>query len=95
MGLLHTQSHAPSLRTFTIVVLCLCVAMQMLGVSATMWSPSAMPDTLGAALFEGLAIPSAVPLVMGSVLVVPLETIQQSLHTPFLIHSLFHPPISQ
>lgn len=96
MALPHTQSHSYfPLVIFIIAVMCVCVVMQMLGVSTTMWSPSATPDTLSAALFEGLAIPPAIPRAICSVLVVPLETIQQSLHTPLLTRSLFHPPVSR
>jgi hypothetical protein len=80
---------------FIMVLLCLCVVMQMLGVSATILNPSATPDTLGAAVLEGLAIPPAVPPVMRTPSAVLLEPRQESLHALLLTHSQFHPPVSR
>lgn len=78
----------------TVVVLCFCVVMQMLGVPATLWDPSAMPDTLSTTLLlEGFSIPASIQAVFHSVLLRLQESLQQSPHIPLLTHSLFHPPV--
>lgn len=79
--------------TFIILALCLCVVMQMLGVSATMWNPSETPEALGAGLFECLAIPPAVSPLTCAASASSLEAVQQSLHAVNLSRSLFHPPV--
>lgn len=80
--------------TMAIIVLCACVLMQMLGVSATLWNPSAMPDTLGSSLFiEGFSIPTSVPAVFQGFIALLPESLRQSPHVPLLSHALFHPPV--
>lgn len=77
----------------TILVLCACVMMQMLGVPATLWHSSALPDTFGASVFEGLSLPASTPLVYDELIALLPESIRQNPHIPLLAHSLFHPPV--
>jgi len=80
--------------TMAIIVLCACVLMQMLGVPATLWNPSVIPDTLGSSLFiEGFSIPASAPAVFHVFIAFLPESLQQNPHIPLLSQSLFHPPV--
>ncbi len=76
-----------------VIVLCTCVMMQMLGVSATLWNSSALPDTFGASVFEGLSLPVSIPLVYDTLIAILPESNLPGPHIPLLTHSLFHPPV--
>lgn len=77
----------------SVFVLCACVMMQMLGVGATLWNSSGLPDTFGASVFEGLSLPASTPLVYDTLNALLPEAILPSPHIPLLTHSLFHPPV--
>jgi hypothetical protein len=75
----------------TILLLCFCVVMQMLGVPVTLWNPSET-DTSGENL--GFSILPTIPRLNLSILLTPVEMIQQNRHVPILFHTVFHPPKS-
>ena len=77
----------------TVIVLCACVMLQMLGVSATMFNSSALPDTFAASVFEGLSLPASAPLPYDDFAALLPDAIPQSPHLPLLASSLFHPPV--
>lgn len=85
--------HSQLFIVCTIIVLCACVMMQMLGVPATQWNASVLLDTFSASVFEGFSIPASVPFIFRAVIVLVPESIQQHPHVPLLTHSLFHPPV--
>ena len=74
-----------------IVLLCLCVMMQMLGLPFTLWNLSEELDT-----FENwdFSIPSTIPRWNLSILFTPLDMSQPNLYLPLLLHTIFHPPKS-
>lgn len=83
------------LRVIVILLLCLCVVLQMLGVPVTLLSPSVTSDILGASVLEGFSLPPTLPelaLLADSVLVREVHPI---VHVPLLASALFHPPLAQ
>lgn len=81
--------------TFIVFALSFCVAMQLLGVPATLWTPGAILDTFGASVDEGFSIlPTNLPVVQ-MVFLTLLVTFQRTSHVPILSRSLFHPPVAR
>jgi hypothetical protein len=72
-----------------IVLLCLCVGMQMLGLSVAMWNPWEESDTSENLDFSILP---TIPRLSLSTLLTPLETIQLNQCTLLLLHGVFRPP---
>ena len=72
--------------------LCLCLAMQMLGVPATLWDTHDGGDTFGASVLEGFSLPTALqppptPFLSSSV---AISSVHHVSAVP--IHQLFQPP---
>ena len=91
--LLEWHSTSRSGIAWTILVLCICVVMQMLGTTMTLWNFDLQLDPVNAPLLEGFSLPAIVPDTEPSanaVLVAP-----SSERPPHLVstHALFHPPI--
>ncbi len=79
--------------TYLILLLCLCIVLQMLGVPATLLSPSAPDDVLSASNLEGLSLPQTISCVSTghqSIIVFPAPV---TLYLPILLTSVFHPPL--
>jgi len=74
-----------------IVLLCLCVGMQMLGLPIEMWNPWEESD---AAENLDFSIPPTIPRLNLSIRVGTLEMIQQNLYVLLLLRTVFHPPKS-
>jgi hypothetical protein len=79
--------------TYLVLLLCLCIVLQMLGVPATLLSPSPPADVLSALSLEGLSLPQTRSDVntgrqSSIVLQVPV-----TLYLPILLTSVFHPPL--
>lgn len=72
-----------------IVLLCLCIGMQMLGLPVAMWNPWEESDT-----YENLdlSILPTIPRLSQSTLLAPLEMIRQHLCSLLLLHAVFRPP---
>jgi hypothetical protein len=81
------------IRTVVILLLCLSVIIQMLGVPPTLLSPALSLGTAGESVLEGFSIPPTVPLVTRSSKTTYLSDTQPSVHGPILASALFHPPL--
>ncbi len=75
-----------------VVVLCLCVMVQMLGVPATLLHSLETVDALAVSVSEGFSVPSSFPQPTPSVEVVSVTDAQSSAHVVVLASALFHPP---
>jgi len=75
-----------------VVLLCLCIMVQMLGVPMTLLNPGGAVDTLAVSASEGFSVPSSIPQLTPSVEMVPVTDVQPSIHVPVLASTLFHPP---
>ena len=73
-------------------LLCLCVAMLLLGVPFTLWNPSETPEDSSSSLLEGFSLPSASLIQTWSPMVILLQIISKHLHSISLEHEVFHPP---
>lgn len=76
-----------------VVLLCLCVMVQMLGVPVTLLNPLEAADTLAASVLEGFSVPSSLPQLTPSFETIPVTDGQSSVHVPVLASALFHPPV--
>lgn len=86
--LLQGYSH-----TYLILFLCLCVVLQMLGVPATLLSPSAPDDILSASNLEGLSLPQTIShLTTGRHSIIVFH-VPVTLYLPILPTHVFHPPL--
>jgi hypothetical protein len=74
-----------------IVLLCLCVGMQMLGLPVMIWDPWEESDTSENLDFS---IPSSIPRLNLSSLLTTLEMTQQDLYNLLLLPTVFRPPKS-
>lgn len=89
-----TVSHVHPAVFFVIGLLCLCVAMEILGAPISLWNIYQSVDLLESSPLEELSLPSTVPELSVSQYrkfyspSPPLE------HDILLARSLFHPPIS-
>lgn len=76
-----------------VMVLCLCVMVQMLGVPVTLLNPVEAADTLAVSVSEGFSVPSSLPHLTPSFETVPVTDGQPFMHVPILASALFHPPV--
>lgn len=75
-----------------VMLLCLCIVVQMLGVPVTLLTPVGTVDTLAESVSEGFSVPSSFPQPTLSVEVVPVTDAQSSAHLVVLASAMFHPP---
>ncbi len=90
---LSRQSLHGHCDTYLILFLCLCVVLQMLGVPATLLSPSAPADILSALSLEGLSLPQALPGLNTGRQSIIVSHVPVTLYSPILLTSVFHPPL--
>jgi hypothetical protein len=76
-----------------IMLLCLFVVVQMLGVPVTLLNPVEAADSLTVSVSEGFSIPSSIPQPTLAVNTDPVTDGQSSIHTPVLASTLFRPPV--
>lgn len=76
-----------------VMLFCLCIMVQRLGVPVTPLNPGAAADSLAVSVFEGFSVPSSPPQLTPSVEMVRVIDAQPSIHVPVLAVALFHPPI--
>lgn len=76
-----------------IMLLCLCVLLQMLGVPGTLLKPVDMSDALGASVLEGFSVPPTLLQLAPSSEFVLLADVHPLVHGPILAFALFHPPV--
>lgn len=91
MTLIILRGFANRMCVALIVLLCLCVGMQMLGLPVTMWNPWEEWDTSENLDFSILP---TIPRLNLPILLTPLEMIQQNLYLLLLPHAEFRPPKS-
>lgn len=89
-----TESRLGKLCRVFVVLLCLCVMTQMLGVSATLLDPAKTFDDLGASVLEGLSLPPSLPQLTLSTRSIVRADLLPLIHVPVLASGLFHPPLS-
>lgn len=76
-----------------LLLLCISVIVQMLGVPVTLLDPGVTSDPLGASVLEGFSVPpSAVQLSFSTDAVLIIE-IHRLISRPVLASALFHPPL--
>jgi hypothetical protein len=80
-------------NTFLILLLCLCVVVQMLGVPATLLSPSAPDDILSASNLEGLSLPQTISDLNTGRQSIIVFHVPVTLYLPILLTSVFRPPL--
>ena len=91
---LRIQAGLPRLLIMcTMMVLCACVLMQMLGVPATLWHFAPTPDAFSTSVSEGFSLPVSIPVIYAMLVALLPEMIRQNPHSPLLNHALFHPPV--
>ena len=76
-----------------VVLLCFCIAMQMLGAPMTFLTPGAAADASAVSASEGFSIPSSLSQLTPSVERVLATEAQPSVHVPILASTLFHSPV--
>ena len=87
----HSSS---SVRSGFLVLLCLCVVLQMLGVPATLLDPAGATDSFAGATLEGLSLLQTPPtLYIHRGVNMPRE-VPMAAHVPILLDFFFHPPLS-
>lgn len=92
----HNRSKASCLGSpcmAMIMLVCLCVFMQLLGMPITLLNPIDPPDNLATSFIQGFALPSPLPQLMLSVKWIPVTEVQPSVHVPILASAMFHPPV--
>ena len=80
-------------NTVLILLLCLCVVVQMLGVPATLLSPSAPDDILSASNLEGLSLPQTISDLNTGRQSIIVFHVPVTLYLPILLTSVFRPPL--
>lgn len=76
-----------------VMLLCLFVVVQMLGVPVTLLSPVEAADSPAAPVLEGFSVPPPVPKLTLSGQAESVIDTQPSVRLPVLASALFHPPV--
>lgn len=76
-----------------LLLLCLCVFVQMLGVPPTLLDPAAASDAWGDSVLEGLSVPPSLIQIRPSDHVTALPESRQTFTRLVLIQVPFHPPV--
>ncbi len=79
---------------WTIVILCFCIVMQMLGTTMTLWDFELQLDPDNAPLLEGFSLPALFAYAALSVIIAVLAISSESLRYCFWPHGLLRPPNS-
>lgn len=82
------------LTILSVVMLCVCVAMQVLGAPITLWAPQLSVDVLGASILEGVSIPPVPPMIHTPLTNTSLPDRGDMLRSSLLARNAFHPPVS-
>ncbi|WP_455371260.1 hypothetical protein [Petrachloros mirabilis] len=76
-----------------VMLLCLCIVLQMLGVPTTLLSPVDAADALGASVLEGFSVLPALPQPELQIEICSVTDVHSSMHVPVLAFVHFHPPV--
>jgi hypothetical protein len=77
--------------TSLLMLLCLCVILQMLGVPSTLLNPAF--DAVESSVFEGFALLPAHPGLPPLSPFAAITDLRLAMHMPLLAETLFHPPV--
>lgn len=77
-----------------VMLLCLSILVQMLGVPVTLLNPFEPADTQSVSVLEGFSVPSSLPQLTPSFGTDTATDTQPSVHLPVLVSVPFHPPVS-
>ncbi len=75
-----------------LLALCLCVVMQMLGTTMTLWDFELQLDPPHAPLLEGLSLPTVLPDTTPSLIAAAVTLSSETLPHLLSAHSLLRPP---
>ena len=92
----HNRFNAGSLGTpcmAMVMLVCLCVLIQLLGIPITLLSPLDAADRLATSFIEGFALPSSLPQPLRSIGSTLITEVHISVHAPILASAMFHPPV--
>ena len=76
-----------------VMLVCLCVLIQLLGMPIILLSPLDAADHLATSFIEGFALPSSLPQPLRSIDSTPVTEVYLSVHAPILASAMFHPPV--
>lgn len=76
-----------------VLVLCLCIVAQMLGVPVTLLSPADSPDQVGSSVLEGFSVPPPTVEFLLAGTSVKVSDRSSVMHVPVIASALFHPPV--
>lgn len=76
-----------------VMLFCLCIMAQGLGVPMTLPNPTEAADSLAVSVSEGFSVPSSLPQLTPSVEMAQVIDAQPSIHVPVLAVAPFHPPV--
>lgn len=79
---------------WTVLVLCICVLMQMLGTTMTLWNFELQLDPVNAPLLEGLSLPTALVNATSSLIIAILAISSERLRYLLRSQGLLRPPNS-
>ena len=79
---------------WTVVILCFCVLMQMLGSTMTLWNFELQLDPVNAPLLEGLSLPTELANAASSIVIAILAISSERLQYLLPSHGLLRPPNS-
>jgi hypothetical protein len=77
-----------------VMLLCLVVLIQTLGVPVTLLNPVEPADTQRVSILEGFSVPSSLPTLKSLFETGTARDAQPSIQLPVLTSVLFHPPVS-
>ncbi len=76
-----------------VMLLCICVMVQMLGVPTSLLNPAETTDTSAASVLEGFTVLPAVPQLTPLEKAISEIEAQSSVHLPIFVSAPFHPPV--
>jgi len=76
-----------------VMLLCLCIVFQMLGVPITLLSPADAADALGASVLEGFSVLPSLPQLELQTEICAVADVHSSMHVLVLAFVHFHPPV--
>lgn len=91
MPMIRGFTHRP-LAVCAVLFICLCVFMQMLGASMTLWNPDQEIDSINAPVLEGFSLPTATSNIPPSFAIRLWQNSSPFLRSFLRQQVLFHPP---
>lgn len=92
----YSARHLSFVTVGLLILLCVGILMQTLGMTITLWDPAATADSadpLTTSVLEGFAIPSTLTMLSFLPHPVPLLTVLSPLRSFLLASEPFHPPV--